>query len=117
MADPDLKQTIEERARAYLPHVLATQPTGALRLGGTCNGGLLAWEIACQLDRMGREVEAVVLVDTISLNARPVLRATAKLLGSIAILTPKRIGEKLKAEGMRTVWSMVQRNMGLVAHR
>ena len=102
----DLKLTIEERARAYLPYVLAAQPTGAFRLGGTCNGGLLAWEIACQLDRMGREVEAVVLVETISLNARLVLRAIAKLLGFIAVVAPKRIGEKLKVEGMQTVWSM-----------
>ena len=100
------KMTIEEIAQAYLPHVLAAQPTGAFRLGGHCNGGLLAWEIACQLDRIGREIEAVVLLDTISLNARPLLRAIAKLLGCVAVAAPERIGEKLRFEGMRTVWSI-----------
>jgi acyl-CoA synthetase (AMP-forming)/AMP-acid ligase II/thioesterase domain-containing protein/acyl carrier protein len=96
----DTKLTIEEMARVYLPHVLAVQPTGAIRVGGYCNGGLLAWELASQLDRMGREVEAVVLIETISLNARLVLRAIAKLLGTIGTIAPKRIGEKASANGM-----------------
>jgi oxalate---CoA ligase len=105
-SDPDPKLTIEEMARAYLPHVLAARPTGAFRLGGICNSGLLAWEIACQLERMGREVDAVILVNTVSLNARPAFRAIARLLGFIAVVAPKRISEKLKLGGMRTVWRM-----------
>jgi acyl-CoA synthetase (AMP-forming)/AMP-acid ligase II/thioesterase domain-containing protein/acyl carrier protein len=102
--NPDLNLTIEEMAQAYLPHVLTAHPAGAFQIGGYCHGGLLAWEIAHQLERMGREVEGVALVDTISLNAWPVFRAIAKFLGFVGSVAPKRIGEKLKADGMRTVW-------------
>jgi thioesterase domain-containing protein len=104
--NPDPKLTIEEMARAYLSHVLAAQPTGAFRLGGACNGGLLAWEIACQLDRIGREVEAIVLLDTMSVNARPVFRAIANVLRFIAVVVPKRTSEKLKVDGMRAIWGI-----------
>jgi acyl-CoA synthetase (AMP-forming)/AMP-acid ligase II/thioesterase domain-containing protein/acyl carrier protein len=103
------KLTIEEMAQAYLPHVLAAQPTGAFRLGGHCKGGYFAWEIAYQLARMGRDVEAIVLVETISINARPVFRAIAKLFRFAAFVAPKRIGDKLKANGMRAVWRMTRR--------
>jgi acyl-CoA synthetase (AMP-forming)/AMP-acid ligase II/thioesterase domain-containing protein len=102
--DPDPRMTIEEMARIYLPHILAAQPTGPFRVGGICNGGLLAWEIASQLQGIGREVEAVVLINTTSLNARPILRAIASLLGFIAVIGPKTIREKLKVDGMRAVW-------------
>jgi thioesterase domain-containing protein/acyl carrier protein len=105
---PDPKHPIEEAARARLPDVLAAQPIGAFRLGGYCNGGLLAWEIAYQLECIGREVEAVVLVDTMSVNARPDFRAIAKLLGSIAAVAPKRVSEKLKVDGMRAVWGIAR---------
>jgi thioesterase domain-containing protein len=101
--DPDPRLTIEDMARAYLPHLLAAQPTGAFRLGGHCNGGLVAWEIACQLERSGREVEFVVVVDTTSLNARFDLRAIARLINLIVAVAPKRISEKFALDGMRAV--------------
>ena len=107
--DPHPKLTIEEMARSHVSQLVAAQPTGAFRVGGYCNGGLLAWEIACQLDRLGREVEAIVLVDTISLNARPVFRAIARLLGFVAAIVPKRMGEKLKVDGMLTIWRVFMR--------
>ena len=96
-------------ARSHVSQLVAAQPTGAFRVGGYCNGGLLAWEIACQLDRLGREVEAIVLVDTISLNARPVFRAIARLLGFVAVVAPKRMAEKLNVDGMLTVWRVFMR--------
>ena len=55
--DKDAQTTIETMAQAYLPQVLASQPVGSFRLGGHCNGGLIAWEIAHQLEQAGREVE------------------------------------------------------------
>jgi acyl-CoA synthetase (AMP-forming)/AMP-acid ligase II len=103
--DPDPKLTIEEMARSYVPHVLAALPTGALRIGGHCNGGLIAWEVARQLERLGREVEFVVLVETISLNARLALRVIAGLMRFIAVFAPRRIGKKFKRDGMRAVWN------------
>jgi oxalate---CoA ligase len=103
--DPDPRLTIEEMARTYIPHVLSAQPTGAIRLGGACNGGLVAWEIACQLNTLGREVEFVVLFETISLNARPILRAIAKLVKLVVAVAPKKISEKFERDGMSSAWS------------
>jgi acyl-CoA synthetase (AMP-forming)/AMP-acid ligase II len=110
---PGPKLTIEEMAQSYLPHLLAAQPTGAFRLGGHCNGGLLAWEIACQLERLGRQVELVVLVNTISLNARLAVRIIAHLIKLISIVAPKRIGEKFKLDGMRAIWNRLKRTVYL----
>ena len=103
--DPDPKFSIEEMARCYLPHLLAAQPAGAFRLGGFCNGGLLAWELAYQLERLGRRVEFIVLIDVRSLNARSTLRIIASLTRLIAAVAPKKIGEKLKLNVMRAIWN------------
>jgi len=95
-------------ARCYLPHLLAAQPAGALRLGGFCNGGLLAWELAHQLERLGRRVEFIVLIDVHSLNARLTLRIIASLTRLIAAVAPKKIGEKLKLDVMRAIWNRLK---------
>jgi thioesterase domain-containing protein len=76
--------SIEELARGYLPAVLAAQPTGAIRIGGHCNGGLMAIELARQLSAIGRKVDLVVLVEPISLNARPGFRFAAHLLAGLS---------------------------------
>jgi len=92
--DPGPKLTIEEMARSYVPHLLAAQPSGAFRLAGHCNGGLLAWELAFQLDRLGRQVELVVLINTLSLNARLALRIVAQLMKFISIVRPRGLANK-----------------------
>jgi len=103
-------------ARSYLPYLLAAQPTGAFRLGGFCNGGLLAWELAHQLAGAGRKVEVVVLVDTISFNTRPTFRAIERMLRTTARIAPKKIGERIKLDRMRTVWNLARR-IGQIDHR
>jgi acyl-CoA synthetase (AMP-forming)/AMP-acid ligase II/thioesterase domain-containing protein len=102
--DPEPQLTIEEMARCYVPQISAAHPTGALSLGGYCNGGLLAWEITHQLEQLGREVEFVALVDVPSLNARRIFRAIAHLNSFIAALAPRKISRKLALDGMRRVW-------------
>ena len=91
---------IEEMASHYLPAVLAAQPTGALRLGGHCNGGLMAMELARQLSNAGREVEVVVLIEPISLNARPVFRWAKKFLDKF----PQPASGVLRADVMFLLW-------------
>ncbi len=49
---------------------VAAAPSGPFRLAGYCHGGLAAWEIAHQLEEAGREVEKIVMIDSISINAR-----------------------------------------------
>jgi len=102
---PDPQLAIKEMARASVAQILAAHPTGAFRLGGHCNGGLLAWEIARQLEHLGREVDFVVLIDVPSLNARLVLRAIAQLIRFIVVVAPNEISKKFARNGMRAVWS------------
>jgi acyl-CoA synthetase (AMP-forming)/AMP-acid ligase II/acyl carrier protein len=109
--DPDPKLSIEEMAKSYLPHLLAAQPTGAFYLGGFCNGGLLAWELAHQLESLGREVGYVVLIETRSFNARLPIRMIARLTRLIAAVAPGKISEKFKLDAMRAIWTRMKRQV------
>jgi thioesterase domain-containing protein len=55
--------TLQNIALCLVQKVLATQPKGPYTVGGLCIGGILAFEIACQLRAAGHEVALVVLLD------------------------------------------------------
>jgi FkbH-like protein len=64
---PLAHSTIEEMAAAYVEQIRGKQPDGPYFLGGMCAGGVIAYEMASQLVRMGEAVELVALFDA----ARP----------------------------------------------
>jgi oxalate---CoA ligase len=66
--------SIEQMAVERLPLILAAQPQGPFRLGGYCNGAMVAIEVARLLIRAGHRVELVVLVDSPTLNLHPTMR-------------------------------------------
>lgn len=103
--------TIEAMAARYVPDLLAAQPDGAFRLAGYCHGGLAAWEIAHQLERAGRTVERVMLIDTFSINARPSVRGIAHAVRALGGIAPGRLGERVKTRGMPTIWAGTRRLM------
>jgi acyl-CoA synthetase (AMP-forming)/AMP-acid ligase II/thioesterase domain-containing protein len=90
--------SIEELACGYLPAVLAAQPVGPIRIGGHCNGGLMAIELARQLSAIGRKIDRVVLIEPISLNARPGFRVAARLLAGL------RASRAARADIMFHLW-------------
>lgn len=55
--------TLEQVARCLLPRILASQPSGPYILGGFCLGGIVSYEVACQLQAAGHEVSLLVLLD------------------------------------------------------
>ncbi len=55
--------TVEAVATAHLEAMRRVQPRGPYRLGGFCNGGLLAYEMARQLEAAGEQVEFLGLVN------------------------------------------------------
>ena len=55
--------TFEAIAAAHLKSLRAVQPEGPYLLGGYCNGGLLAYEMARQLHAQGQAVDLLVLMD------------------------------------------------------
>ncbi|HJV63287.1 MAG TPA: amino acid adenylation domain-containing protein, partial [Albitalea sp.] len=55
---------VEAMAALYLRALRHAQPHGPYLLGGWSSGGVIAFEMARQLEREGETVEAVVLIDT-----------------------------------------------------
>ncbi len=55
--------SIPEMADRYLPEILEKDPTGPYLLAGTCMGGMVAFELAQRLVRMGRKVALLALID------------------------------------------------------
>jgi len=72
--------SIEEMAAEYRRLLAAAGVRGPFRLGGHCNGAIVAWELARQLIEAGERVELVAMIETITLNARPSMRAIARLM-------------------------------------
>lgn len=60
-----------DAARDYIAEMRQVQPHGPYLVGGFSGGGLIAWEIARQLEEAGETVAATVLLDT-PLPLRPV---------------------------------------------
>ena len=55
--------SIESMATSYVEEMLKVQPRGPYYLGGVCLGGIVAYEIAQQLQARGLQVAVVVMVD------------------------------------------------------
>lgn len=55
--------SVEEMAAHYITEISSVQPEGPYLLGGLSFGGVVAFEMARQLHRQGREVGCVVLLD------------------------------------------------------
>src|SRR5438105_9094732 len=58
---------LEEIAATHLEALRAIQPAGPYLLGGFCNGGLVAYEMARQLHAAGQTVDLLVLMDPMPL--------------------------------------------------
>lgn len=101
--------TIEDMARQHVRALLAAWPRGPFRLAGYCHGGLTAWELARQLEAMGRDTESVVVIDTYSINARPLVRAVARAVHGIAGAVPARASRWIDQNGMTSMWSFTRR--------
>ncbi|MFB2772383.1 amino acid adenylation domain-containing protein [Pelatocladus sp. BLCC-F211] len=62
--------TVEETANYYLQEIRKVQPKGPYLLGGHCYGGVLAFEMAQQLQREGETVDLLVVIDAILSETR-----------------------------------------------
>jgi amino acid adenylation domain-containing protein len=55
--------TIEQMAASYIADLRVHQPRGPYLLGGYCFGGIVAYEMACQLAEQGEEVQLLALIN------------------------------------------------------
>jgi amino acid adenylation domain-containing protein len=66
----EIPATIEAMARDHVETLRAFQPEGPYFLGGHCNGGLIAFEMAQQLKSQGQEVALLAIICATATNAR-----------------------------------------------
>ncbi len=71
--------TFPDAAADYITEMRQVQPHGPYLLGGFSGGGLIAWEIARQLQAAGEDVPLLALLDT-PVPLRPTLSRADKLL-------------------------------------
>jgi len=80
----DVPPALEEMAAAHIASMRRVQPKGPYLLGGFCNGGLTAYEIARQLHALGERVDLLVLMDAIPPRTQTicaVIKRCGKILG------------------------------------
>lgn len=70
LENQQIPATIEEMAEDHVKTLRAFQPRGPYQLGGHCNGGLLAFEMARQLEAQGERVNLLVLIAATGANTR-----------------------------------------------
>ncbi|HEX5736738.1 MAG TPA: amino acid adenylation domain-containing protein [Blastocatellia bacterium] len=68
--DEAVPPTIEEMAAHHIKTLREFQPEGPYLLGGHCNGGLIAFEMARQLAERGERIDLLALICTTGDNAR-----------------------------------------------
>jgi naphtho-gamma-pyrone polyketide synthase len=60
----DLKCSLEHYVAKFLIEIQRRQPQGPYHFGGVSAGGILAYEAAQQLERVGKKVDTLILLDT-----------------------------------------------------
>jgi amino acid adenylation domain-containing protein len=80
-------------ARAHIESMRTVRPRGPYRLGGFCNGGLLAYEMARQLEQEGERVEFLAL-----LNPSPPVQSSLLRTGCERLSRLGRVPERKRAD-------------------
>jgi amino acid adenylation domain-containing protein len=62
--------TYEDMAKIHIEALREKQPVGPYMLGGTCNGGLVAYEMARRLAAEGQRIDALILIAASVFNLR-----------------------------------------------
>ena len=99
--DP-LQPSIGWMAEQGLAEIRRVQPSGPYRLGGYCNGALVAYEAAQRLVAAGETVEVIVLLEPAAFNTRPFFRGLHRAL-SLALSDEARLGRAMIA-----AWSLAR---------
>ncbi len=64
----DIKEGIPAIAAKYIEIMKQRQPHGPYNIGGWCYGGMIAYEMACQLMEAGEDVGNLILIDAYIMN-------------------------------------------------
>ncbi|KJS79279.2 MAG: acyl-CoA synthetase [Pseudomonas sp. BICA1-14] len=129
MDNEPIPASVQQMARERLPLILARQAQGPYRIGGYCNGALVAFEAARLLIEAGHEVEIVALIDPPTANVRPWSRAILRTLDRVlpdmqlarAYEALSRFGETSKwpypKRFANLAWKLSRRSVRMVQQR
>jgi amino acid adenylation domain-containing protein len=82
--------TLEEMAAVHLGSLRSMQSVGPYLLGGFCNGGLIAYEMARQLHAEGETVDLLILMDPTLVGYRRLMHRTVNLFGNLLRLDQEK---------------------------
>jgi thioesterase domain-containing protein len=90
--------TVEVMAAAHITSMRAIQPEGPYLVGGFCNGGLTAYEMARQLHAQGQKVDLLVLMDSIPARLRLICAIIRRIGGLLRLGEEKQLNWFLRLE-------------------
>src|SRR5262249_52789905 len=96
--------SIEQMARERLSLIRAAQPAGPFRLGGYCNGGMVAFEVARLLQADGQQIEFLALVDVPFINTSVTMRLGRWVAAIMPFALSAENQEILTARVMECLW-------------
>jgi len=82
--------TLEEMASAHLETLRSVQAEGPYLLGGWCNGGLVAYEMARQLHTQGQAVDLLLLIDPDAPARHRAVRRAINYIGNLLFIDQKK---------------------------
>lgn len=94
---------LEDMAAHYIGEIRTVQAKGPYQLGGFSLGGLVAYEMACQLVAGGEDVSLLVLFDAYASNPKPVNESLLDLLRNPAWGKLLQLPQALRKKIRRTI--------------
>ena len=112
--------TVEEMAARYIEVMRSWQPTGPYRMGGYCFGGVVAYEMARQLENMGERVSVLAVFEGSMPDLEDVRVPMLHRLGAIwrslpawvkdySGMSPRQMLNRLRST-FHKIWSKIKRN-------
>ena len=126
---PMVHTRIPDMAAHYIHEIKQQFPKGPYILGGLCAGGVIAFEIACQLQAKKEEVALVAIIDALEVKTKPVYKnwstRLAKFLstfdqenvqesdGGITLLSKRKLSMALQKIGNLLTYEILTKSKNL----
>jgi amino acid adenylation domain-containing protein len=102
---PIMHTRIVDMVNYYIQEIRKVQPQGPYLLGGLCAGGVLAFEIGCQLQAQGEQVPFVAIIDAIDVQE---LNFDNYILQNRMSRLSNTIGKKSESNDKRQIGSVLK---------